>query len=245
MARGGLQFMLIIWLQGIWLPLHGYDFEDTPLWAGIYLLPLTVAFLVSGPLSGALSDRFGARAFATAGLVLVALSFLGMLVLPVNFAYLWFAILLVVNGIGSGMFSAPNTTAIMNSVPPGERGAASGMRGTFFNAGSALSIGVFFSLMIAGLATTLPPAMYQGLTSNGVPSAIATQVAQAPPVGSLFAAFLGYNPVQTLLGPQVIGQLSAADQATLTGKEFFPQLISGPFHQGSGGRVRRSDHHVA
>jgi len=232
MARGGLQFMLIIWLQGIWLPLHGYNFEDTPLWAGIYLLPLTIAFLVSGPLSGAMSDRFGARAFATAGLVLVALSFLGMLVVPVNFAYWWFAILLVVNGIGSGMFSAPNTTAIMNSVPPGERGAASGMRGTFFNAGSALSIGVFFSLMIAGLATSLPPAMYQGLTSNGVPSGIATQVAQAPPVGSLFAAFLGYNPVQTLLGPQVIGQLSTADQATLTGKEFFPQLISGPFHQG-------------
>ena len=167
-ARGGLQFMLIIWLQGIWLPLHGYDFEQTPLWAGIYLLPLTVAFLVAGPVSGALSDRFGARTFATGGLLMVAASFVGLMLLPVDFSYWAFAGLLVLNGIGSGLFSAPNTTAIMNSVPASQRGAASGMRGTFFNAGSSLSIGIFFSLMIAGLAASLPTTLFRGLTAHHV-----------------------------------------------------------------------------
>ncbi len=231
-ARGGLQFILIIWLQGIWLPLHGYAFEHTPLWAGIYLLPLTVSFLVAGPISGALSDRFGARAFATGGLVLVALSFLGLMLLPTDFSYWAFAGLLVLNGIGSGLFSSPNTTAIMNSVPADQRGAASGMRGTFFNAGSSLSIGVFFSLMIAGLAATLPQTLRTGLTSHHVPTGLAQAVANQPPVGSLFAAFLGYNPIQTLLGPRAIAQLPAADRTTLTGREFFPHLISQPFHNG-------------
>jgi MFS family permease len=231
-ARGGLQFMLIIWLQGIWLPLHGYSFENTPLWAGIYLLPLTLAFLVAGPLSGALSDKFGARTFATGGLLLVALSFLGLMLLPVDFSYWAFAGLLVVNGIGSGLFSAPNTTAIMNSVPRTQRGSASGMRGTFFNAGTSLSIGIFFSLMIAGLASTLPAALHSGLTSHGVPNSSATALANQPPVSSLFSAFLGYNPVQTLLGNQTLSTLSAGNRATLTGHEFFPHLISQPFHHG-------------
>jgi MFS family permease len=231
-ARGGLQFMLIIWLQGIWLPLHGYDFADTPLWAGIYLLPLTIAFLIAGPISGAMSDRFGARTFATGGLLLVAASFLGLLLLPVDFDYAAFAGLLVLNGIGSGLFSAPNTTAIMNSVPSQQRGAASGMRGTFFNAGSSLSIGIFFSLMIAGLAASLPSTLFSGLTAHHVPAPLAHGIANAPPVGSLFAAFLGYNPVQTLLGPTAVSQLPPADRSTLTGREFFPDLISQPFHHG-------------
>ncbi len=231
-ARGGLQFMLIIWLQGIWLPLHGYKFEDTPLWAGIYLLPLTIAFLIVGPLSGSLSDRFGARAFATGGLVLVALSFLGLLLLPVNFNYWAFAGLLVLNGIGSGLFSAPNSTAIMNSVPAHQRGQASGMRGTFQNAGTSLSIGVFFSLMIAGLAATLPNALRTGLTAHHVPAAVANSVAAQPPVGSLFAAFLGYNPIQTLVGSPTLNGLPASDRSTLTGQQFFPNLLSGPFHHG-------------
>jgi MFS family permease len=231
-ARGGLQFMLIIWLQGIWLPLHGYKFEDTPLWAGIYLVPLTVAFLVAGPLSGALSDRFGARAFATGGLLLVALSFLGFLLLPIDFSYWQFAGLLVLNGVGSGLFSAPNTTAIMNSVPAHARGSASGMRATFMNSGTSLSIGVFFSLMIAGLASTLPSTLFRGLSAHHVPAAAASAVANQPPVGSLFAAFLGYNPVQTLVGAPTLSSLPASDQRTLTGREFFPNLISQPFHHG-------------
>jgi MFS family permease len=234
-ARGGMQFMLIIWLQGIWLPMHGYRFEDTPLWAGIYLVPLTVAFLVAGPVSGALSDRFGARAFATGGLLLVALSFLGFILLPTDFAYWQFAGLLVLNGIGSGLFSAPNTTAIMNSVPAHQRGAASGMRATFQNSGFSLSIGVFFSLMIAGLAATLPAALRHGLTTHGVPAAVANHVAGQPPVGSLFAAFLGYNPIKTMAsayGPGSLPPASSANYHVLTGHTYFPQLISAPFHHG-------------
>ena len=232
MSRGGLQFMLIIWLQGIWLPLHGYSFERTPLWAGIYLLPLTVAFLVAGPLSGFLSDRVGARAFATGGLVLVAASFVGLMLLPTDFNYWAFAGLLVLNGIGSGLFSAPNTTAIMNSVPADQRGAASGMRATFFNSGTSLSIGVFFTLMIIGLAATLPAALTAGLAAHGVPQATALAIGHQPPVGSLFAAFLGSNPIGTMLGALPPSATAGADLSTLTSKQYFPQLISGPFHHG-------------
>jgi MFS family permease len=232
-GRGGLQFMLIIWLQGIWLPLHGYSYESTPLWAGIYLLPLTIGFLVSGPISGTLSDRFGARIFATSGLVIVAVTFIALLLIPVNFNYAAFAIITFLNGIGSGMFAAPNRTAIMNSVPADQRGAASGMTGTFQNAGNSLSIGIFFSLMIGGLADTLPNALRSGLTSHGVGTAVANQVAATPPVGSLFAAFLGYNPIASILGPTgVLKSLSPSNAAALTGKSFFPQLISEPFHSG-------------
>nr|WP_245645419.1 MFS transporter [Pseudonocardia acaciae] len=232
-GRGGLQFMLIIWLQGIWLPLHGYDFESTPLWAGIYLLPLTIGFLISGPVCGALSDRFGIRAFATGGLLIVAATMVGLMVIPVDFPFWLFALLLVLNGVGSGMFSSPNTSAMMGAVPAGQRGAASGMRATFFNSGGALSIGVFFTFMVVGLASTLPTTLRAGLTAQGVPDAVAGQVAGLPPVGSLFAAFLGYNPIHELLAPSgVLAHLPPGAVATLTGKEFFPRLISGPFQHG-------------
>jgi MFS family permease len=232
-GRGGLQFMLIIWLQGIWLPLHGFNYEDTPLWAGIYMLPITIGFLIAGPLSGVLSDRFGARFFATLGLVIVAITFVLLLIIPVNFEYWQFAIITGLSGIGSGMFGAPNRTAIMNSVPANQRGAASGMAGTVQNAGTSLSIGLFFSLLISGLAASLPSALYNGLTSHGVPTAAAQKISELPPVGSVFAAFLGYNPIQSLLGPTgVLGKLPSSDAAALTGKEFFPQLIQNPFHDG-------------
>ena len=232
-ARGGLQFMLIIWLQGIWLPLHGYNYADTPLWAGIYLLPLTLAFLASGPISGYLSDRFGSRGFATAGMLVFGASFIGLLLLPVNFSYWVFALLILVNGIGVGMFAAPNSSSIMGSVPRSQRGAASGMRSTFQNSGTALSIGVFFSLMIAGLATNLPHTLTSGLQQQGVAHAVAQQVGALPPVSSLFAAVLGVNPVAHLLGAtHVLSTLPAANQAVLTGHRFFPHLISGPFHDG-------------
>jgi MFS family permease len=232
-SRGGMQFMLIIWLQGIWLPLHGYDYAETPLWAGIYLLPLTVGFLVAGPVAGYLSDRFGHRLFAVGGALVVAASFVALVLLPVNFPYWLFAAVIAVNGIGSGLFSSPNASAVMGSVPAGQRGAAAGMRGTFFNSGSALSIGIFFSLMIIGLAATLPHTLTSGLEQQGVPAQIAAQIGNLPPVGSLFAAFLGYNPLAELLGPSgVLAHLPAANAANLTGKEFFPHLISGPFHRG-------------
>jgi MFS family permease len=231
-SRGGLQFMLIIWLQGIWLPLHGYSFSSTPLWAGIYLLPLTVAFLIAGPLSGYFSDRLGARSLATGGLLLVALSFTGLMLLPTDFNYWAFSGLLVLNGIGSGLFSAPNTSAIMSSVPANRRGSAAGMSGTFLNSGTSLSIGIFFTMMIAGLAQTLPRTLTAGLQAHGVPQAVAAGIGNQPPVGSLFAAFLGYNPIGTALGAVPASAIKGADLSTLTSKEFFPQLISGPFHHG-------------
>jgi MFS family permease len=231
-GRGGLQFMLIIWLQGIWLPLHGYSFASTPLWAGIYMIPLTLGFLIAGPVSGWLSDRHGARPFATGGMLLTAASFAALLLLPIDFPYLVFAALLLANGIGSGLFAAPNTAAIMNSVPARQRGAASGMRATFQNAGFVLSIGLFFSLMIAGLAARLPATLYAGLTGSGVPPDTADRIAHLPPVGSLFAAFLGYNPIRTLLGPAALGRLSPPEAANLTGTRFFPELIAGPFRHG-------------
>ncbi|WP_085563312.1 MFS transporter [Streptomyces murinus] len=231
-ARGGLQFMLIIWLQGIWLPLHGYDFEDTPLWAGIFMLPLTLGFLLAGPVSGYLSDRFGARIFSTTGLLVVAGSFLGLLALPVDFDYGPLAALLLLNGLGQGMFSSPNTSSIMGSVPAKYRGVASGMRSTFQNSGTALSIGVFFSLMVSGLAATLPKTLSSGLAAHGVPAATAHQVASLPPVSTLFATFLGNNPIGHLLAGGTLDQLTAAQRATLTGHTFFPELVSGPFHHG-------------
>ncbi|WEP00445.1 MFS transporter [Streptomyces sp. FXJ1.172] len=234
-ARGGLQFMLIIWLQGIWLPLHGYDFEDTPLWAGIFMLPLTLGFLIAGPVCGYLSDRFGARLFSTAGLLVVAASFLGLLALPVNFGYGAFATLLLFNGLGQGMFSSPNTSSIMGSVPARYRGVASGMRSTFQNSGTALSIGVFFTLMVSGLASTLPRTLAGGLQAHGVPAGTAHQVASLPPVSTLFATFLGTNPIGHLLGSGgTLDRLTAAQRATLTGHTFFPELVSGPFHHGLG-----------
>jgi EmrB/QacA subfamily drug resistance transporter len=232
LGRGGLQFILIIWLQGIWLPEHGYDFEQTPLWAGIYMVPLTVGFLVAGPVSGILSDRFGARAFATGGMVLAAVSFLLLDLLPVDFDYRIFALLLVLNGLAMGLFSSPNRAAIMNSLPAERRGAGAGMTSTFQNAATVLSIGVFFSLLIVGLAGTLPGALSSGLTAHGVPADVANRVAALPPVGTLFAALLGDNPIQNLLGPQVLGALPPAQAQFLTGRAFFPELISGPFAAG-------------
>jgi MFS family permease len=232
-ARGGLQFVLIIWLQGIWLPLHGYDYSDTPLWAGIFLLPMTVGMLVAGPISGVISDRIGVRGLATSGMLVFAGSFIGLLLLPVQFSYWGFAVLITLNGIGGGMFAAPNSSSIMSSVPASQRGAASGMRSTFQNSGTALSIGIFFSLMVTGLASHLPSALASGLQQHGVSAHEAAQVASLPPVSSLFAAMLGVNPVQHLLSTNgVLGSLSAANQQVLTGREFFPNLISGPFHHG-------------
>jgi MFS family permease len=231
LGRGGLMFILIIWLQGIWLPLHGYSFSATPLWAGIYMVPLTVGFLISGPISGFLSDHFGPRPFATAGMVLSALSFFLLEILPVDFAYLAFALLLLVLGASMGLFASPNRAQVMNSVPPDQRGVGSGMAATFQNSAMVLSIGIFFSLMILGLAASLPAHLFEGLRSAGVPAADATRISHLPPVGLLFAAFLGDNPIRVLLGP-TIHQLTAAHAQLLTGRSYFPSLIATPFKNG-------------
>jgi MFS family permease len=184
-------FMLIIWLQGIWLPQHGYDFTEAPLWAGIYMLPLTLGMLVAGPTSGYLSDRYGARAFATAGMLGSAVSFALLLALPTNFGYMAFAAILALMGVSMGLFASPNRAAVMNSLPRGDRGAGGAMNQTFQNSAQVISIGIFFTLMIVGLASTLPHALSSGLEANGVSAATASSVAHLPPVSILFAAFLG------------------------------------------------------
>jgi len=232
-GRGGMQFMLIIWLQGIWLPLHGYSFSQTPLWAGIYLVPLTIGFLVSAPVSGVLSDKFGAKAFTVGGALLVALSFVFLLFLPVDFPYWVFALIIALNGLGSGLFVAPNRAEMMNSVPANSRGAAGGMIATFMNSAFVLSIGIFFSLMVAGLASSLPSTMSSGLIAQGIPASAAHSLSHLPPIGVLFAAFLGYNPMKQLLGP-LLAHMPAAHAAYLSGREYFPHLITTPFHDGLG-----------
>ncbi len=231
-ARGGLLFMLIIWLQGIWLPLHGYDFTETPLWAGIYMLPLTLGILIAGPISGLLSDRYGARPFATGGMIGAALSFAMLMALPTDFTYWVFALVLFFNGVSMGMFAAPNRAAVMNSLPAADRGAGGGMNQTFQNSAQVLSIGIFFTLLIVGLASSLPATLSSGLQAHGVSAAAAHHAAQAPPISVLFAAFLGYNPIQHLVGSEALASLPAHAHAVLTGSGFFPHLISEPFRDG-------------
>ena len=233
LGRGGLLFVLIIWLQGIWLPLHGYSFAVTPLWAGIYMLPLTAGFLIAGPASGYLSDHFGARPFATAGMIAAAVSFALLAVLPVDFAYPAFAALLLLNGLGMGLFTSPNRAGIMNSLPPDQRGAGSGMVMTFQNTGMVLSIGLYFTLIVIGLSGSLAHALLRGLTAHGVPAVAAGRVARQPPVGLLFAALLGYNPIRSLLGPTgILARLPGPTVASITSRSFFPSLITQPFADG-------------
>src|ERR1700690_1807250 len=230
LGRGGLQFMLIIWLQGIWLPQHGYSFARTPLWAGIYMIPLTVGFLLVGPISGVLSDRYGARSFATAGLVIAGATFLLLELLPMNFTYVWFALLIFLFAVGMGLFFSPNQAAVMNSLPADQRGAGAGMLNTFQNSATVLSMGLFFTIVTLGLAARLPAQLYKGLTAAGVSPAAAHTVANEPPIGSLFSAFLGYNPIKELLGPTgALQKLPAKQVAYITGRSFFPQLIEQPF----------------
>jgi MFS family permease len=225
-------FILIIWLQGIWLPQHGYAFEDTPLWAGIYILPLTLGMLISGPVSGILSDKYGARPFATGGMLGAAFSFGLLMLLPVDFSYPVFAAVLALMGISMGMFASPNRAGVMNSLPAADRGAGGGMNQTFQNSAQVFSIGIFFTLLIAGISSALPHTLSAGLQAHGVTPAVAEHAAHLPPISVLFSAFLGYNPVQHLVGAHALAGLSAHSQAVLAGRTFFPQLIAGPFEQG-------------
>ena len=232
MGRGGLMFILIIWLQGIWLPRHGYDFAQTPLWAGLYMLPLTAGFLIAGPVSGYLSDHFGSRPFATGGMIAAAGSFLLLELLPINFSYVDFAPILLLNGLAMGAFASPNRAGVMNSLPPQHRGVGAGMTSTFQNSAQVLSVGVFFTLIIIGLSSTLPSTLFHGLVAHGVPARAASAAAHLPPVSTLFAAFLGYNPVEHLIGSSALAHVSAHQAAILTGRNFFPALISSPFADG-------------
>ena len=232
LSRGGLMFMLVIWLQGIWLPLHGYSFERTPLWAGVAMVPLTVGMLISGPLSGYLSDHFGARPFASGGMLGTALCFVLLETLPVNFHYWVFGVVLFFTGISMAAFGSPNRAGVMNSLPAEHRGAGSGMNTTFQNSAQVFSIGLFFTLLIVGLSSSLSTNLYQGLIAHGVSPALASHASRLPPISTLFAAFLGVNPIQHLLGPAGLAQLSVPQQATLLGRSFFPTLIGSSFRSG-------------
>ena len=233
LGRGGLMFIMIVWLQGIWLPQHGYSFAQTPLWAGIYMLPLTGGFLLAGPISGYLSDHFGPRPFATGGMALATVSFVLLELLRIDFNYVWFALLLLLNGLAMGIFASPNRAGVMNSLPAHQRGQGAGMTTTAQNAAMVLSIGIFFTLIIVGLSSSLPHALYHGLVAQGVPPGAARAVSKLPPTASVFGAFLGYNPIKSLLGPSgVLAHLSHAHAAYLTGRSFFPSLIAGPFGHG-------------
>jgi MFS family permease len=233
LGRGGLQLMLIIWLQGIWLPQHGYSFSQTPLWAGIYMIPLTIGFLLTGPLAGVMSDRYGARVLASFGLVISGATFLLLEVLPINFGYIWFAAGVFFFAVGMGLFFAPNQASVMNSLPPEQRGAGAGMLNTFQNSATVLSMGLFFTIVTVGLASRLPSHLYRGLVAAGVAPSAAHTVASEPPIGSLFSAFLGYNPIKQLLGPTgALQQLPARQAAYITGRSFFPRLIEQPFASG-------------
>jgi len=232
LGRGGLMFMLIIWLQGIWLPLHGYTFAVTPLWAGIYIIPLTAGFMIGGPLSGILSDRFGSRPFATFGMLGSAVAFFLLEQVPVDFSYRAFGALLFFMGLVMSSFGSSNRTGVMNSLPAADRGAGSGMNTTFQNSAQVLSIGIFFTLIILGLSDHLPAALVSGLSAHGVPLPTAEAISHLPPVSTLFAAFLGYNPAAHLLGTHVLSQLTPAQRATVTGERFFPSLITNSFKEG-------------
>ena len=232
LARGGLMFMLIIWLQGIWLPLHGYSFEQTPLWAGIAMLPLSIGMVVAGPISGYLSDRYGPRLFATGGMLLTALSFALLEMLPTNFNYVWFGLIVFMSGVGAGLFASPNRAGVMNSLPASQRGSGGGMNTTFQNSAQVLSIGVFFTLMIIGLSDSLPRTLAAGLQSGGVSGPTVDHVAHLPAVSVLFAAFLGYNPIQHLVGSSALSQLPPSVANHLTSSSYFPSLISEPFRSG-------------
>ncbi len=231
-GRGGVQIVLIILLQGIWLPLHGYNYSVTPFWSGIYILPLLVGFVVLGPISGRLADRHGARALATAGMVITAAAFLMLSLLSYDFVYWEFGVILLVMGIGGGLFASPNTVAIMNSVPPEHRGAASGMRATLQNVGQTVSIAIFFSIVLSALSGSLPSALSSAVASAGAPQ-LAQYFTYISPTGALFAAFLGYNPIGTLLSSpqlaQVAASLSPAITSTLTSRTFFPDAIAPAF----------------
>jgi MFS family permease len=194
------------------------------------MVPLTVGFFAAAPLSGRLADRHGARLFATVGLVLTALGLVGLQAIPINFPYPLFAALLLLVGISMGMFSAPNTSSVMSSLPADRRGAGGAMLMTFQNSASVLSIGFFFTVITLGLASTLPKSLLTGLLAQGVPHAQASAISHIPAIGSLFAAFLGVNPMRQLLGPAFLAKYGAT--SPLLSRGFFPRLIADPFAHG-------------
>ncbi|MDE1858648.1 MAG: MFS transporter [Thaumarchaeota archaeon] len=231
-GRGGVQIMLIILLQGIWLPLHGVSYQDTPFWAGVYMLPMIAGFAIMGPVSGYLSDKYGARTFATLAMLITAGAFLALSLLPYDFAYPSFAAVILLMGMAGGLFAAPNVASIMNAVPPEHRGAASGMRATLQNTGQTLSLAIFFTIIITGLSSSLPSALSSAMVGAGVPQ-LSSAFSSISPTSALFSAFLGYNPMISILTipslAPVVAQIPKATYAYLVGQAFFPNAIAPAF----------------
>ena len=231
LGRGGMMFMLILLLQGIWLPLHGYSYESTPFWAGIYMLPLTAGIIIMGPLSGILSDKYGPRWIATGGMMIVTISFLLLAALPYNFNYIEFGLALLLMGIGGGMFGSPNSASIMNSVPPEDRGVASGMMYTIMNTAMTASMAIFFTIVIVGITQRFPDAMTSSLVSIGAVN-LAPVLSNIPPTAALFSAFLGYNPVNAILSnlpASFVAHIPQSTLTSLTGTTWFPQTLANAF----------------
>jgi len=233
-ARGGVMFMLILLLQGIWLPLHGYAYADTPFWAGIYMLPMTFGFVLMGPISGMLSDNYGPRWIATGGMTLVTLCFIGLATLNFDFEYWQLGVLLFLMGCGSGMFASPNSSSIMNSVPPQDRGVASGMMSTLMNSANTASMAIFFTIVIVGIQDAFPGAVSNSLAGLGSEhiAPLAATLGSIPPTGALFSAFLGYNPMDAILGSLPQSMLSTIPQnvvAILESHDWFPRTLADAF----------------
>lgn len=231
LARGGMMFMLIILLQGIWLPLNGYSYESTPFWAGVFMLPLTLGMAIMGPISGHMSDKYGPRWISTTGMVINTMAFLILASIPYNFDYWVFAIALFAMGIGSGMFGSPNTASIMNSVPAQDRGVASGMQYTIMNTAFTISMGIFFTIVIVGISQRFPEEITSSLTSIGA-SQLAPLFNQIPPTGALFSAFLGYNPMGTMLQSlhqSTVSMIPPQIVTTITGTTWFPKTLANAF----------------
>jgi EmrB/QacA subfamily drug resistance transporter len=230
-SRGGVMIMVVLLLQGIWLPLHGYSYDSAPFWAGIFMLPMSIGIALTGPLSGWLSDKHGARVLATAGMIITGIAFLAFTMLPSNFEYLPFAIVLLVMGLGNGIFMSPNMASVMNSVPAEHRGAASGMRSTLQNCGQTISQAIFFAIIIISLNATLPVALATSVANTGASQQIAAVFSHTPASGALFAAFLGYNPIGTMLSGMrsITVGLPQNTLNILTSQTFFPNAISSPF----------------
>ncbi len=228
LGRGAIMFLVVIWLQGIYLPLHGYSYSSAPFWAGIYMLPMMAGFISLGPIGGYLTDKYGARLFATLGMVIIAISLFLLTTLPYDFNLIEFELILLLNGIGSGLFASPNTTAIMNSLPPEYRGAGSGMRTTFNNIGQTISMAIFFSIAITVFTQNLPSSLYSLSMSLGVPAQLSKLISDIPASGALFAAFLGINPINGL--PQnLLSEVPPNVLTAISSLKFFPEAVGPSF----------------
>ncbi len=231
LGRGAVMFLVVIWLQGIYLPLHGFSYEQTPLWAGIYMIPMMVGFVALGPIGGMLTDKYGARLFATLGMIIIAISLYLLTLLPYNFNVWEFELILFMNGVGSGLFASPNTTAIMNSLPPESRGVGSGMRTTLNNIGSTISMALFFSIAITVFSQNLPPILYHEAINLGFSQTLASMISQISPSGILFAAFMGINPISSM--PQgILNSLPESTRKLIGSNSFIPNIIGSSFMQG-------------